>query len=696
MTFPENASVDELNCDLKRDGTRARRKAIEPEEGAVLSSFPVGTADNVSFGEWKNVGEDASKTYLIVQSGDRLHFYNKDVIPFSSAEISNTVSLTPYAVGSSGGATSTRCSFASILGHLVVVSENTEPIFIEELADGSFQVTQIECKERDFKWLGEKAGYTEDVLVADITPERHYDTKNSGWIPTPDGIDPLTSYINATGYYPALTHPWFSGKNASDNFSVAEWQKVFSGSSIIGNGHYLLDVFSKSRTDVSGVSGLPVQTTNKRFKTVEAFSGRVFFSGLTSASNSGKIYFSQLLTDLFAIGDFFQQNDPTSEVSSDLLDTDGGVIVIPDAVNIRKLYAFRNSMFVFADNGVWQIKGIDDVFKPTGYSVNKVTDVGILSGDSFVAVEGVPFWWSKYGIHTMAFNEFGTASEENISIGTIQTFWDEIEPDAKVKVRAAYDFVNQKIFWIYPKNGELIQNKCNRVLILDVALQAFYPWEFSDTGNETPYVIGAQFYDNFAFSTIQENVTVGGAQVEVSSVSVTSEILERQEDNNVSVVFFYRNQSEDKMSMALTSSNTYLDWLEADYVSFAETGYDFAGDPILKKTAPYLITYMRETEEGWVTADGGASYTLTNPSSMLVSVYWDFKKSSSSSPQQAYRRKMPVVVDSTDFTSKESVVTSRLKLRGRGRSMKLRIESETGKDFVYIGHGLLADAAARF
>ena len=46
-----------------------------------------------------------------------------------------------------------------------------------------------------------------------------------------------------------------------------------------------------------------------------------------------------------------------------LLDTDGGVIRIPDAVKIQRLYAYQNSLFVFAENGAWQIAGVDGVFR---------------------------------------------------------------------------------------------------------------------------------------------------------------------------------------------------------------------------------------------------------------------------------------------------------------------------------------------
>ena len=35
LTFPEDASIDELNCLLERDGSRRRRLAVEVEDSNV-------------------------------------------------------------------------------------------------------------------------------------------------------------------------------------------------------------------------------------------------------------------------------------------------------------------------------------------------------------------------------------------------------------------------------------------------------------------------------------------------------------------------------------------------------------------------------------------------------------------------------------------------------------------------------------
>ena len=692
MTFPEGASVDELNCDLYRDGTRRRRRAIAKETNHSTSTFTISANSTVSFGTWRNVGSSSYKEYLVVQVGSKLYFYDKGSLPFSSQEFANSVNLASYQI-SGANIADHKCQFSSILGYLVVVNAAMEPVYIEETSTGVFAVTQINPRVRDFEWQGDKTTYDEELATASVSQARKYDTANVGWTGT-QGSAALTTYETANTAYPPLTHRWYAGKDSSGNFSESEWQKVFSGTTLLENGHYVLNLFNKDRSTESGISGITTEVETTRFVTAETFSSRVFFSGLTSANNAGKVYFSPVLDTIGDIGDFHQRNDPTAEDFSDLLDDDGGVIVIPEAAEIRMLYGFRNSIFVFAENGVWQITGVDNAFTATAYSISKISDNGILTAQSFVSAEGVPFWWSRYGIHTMSFDEFGNASEENLSIGTIQTHWNNISSSAKDKVQAEYDRINKKIVWIYPAEEEGVPNKLRRMLVLDIVLQAFYPWEISDAGD---YVIGASFYSGFGTGTESYDVVVGSDSVVVGSddVVVTTD---SPLSEGVALVFFVRDETTSKMTMALINSDTLLDWGSEIYSSYAETGYDFSGDVVLKKTAPYIVVYCRETETGWTGSDA-SGYDPINESSLKVSAYWDFKKNPSSTAQQAYKRKQPIIVDSSDLTTFDSpatVLTSRLKVRGRGRSMRIRFESETDKDFILIGHGVIVDVASRF
>ena len=141
----------------------------------------------------------------------------------------------------------------------------------------------------------------------------------------------------------------------------------------------------------------------------------------------------------------------------------------------------------------------------------------------------------------------------------------------------------------------------------------------------------------------------------------------------------------------------FLDWGDTDYTSFAETGYDFIGDLVTKKNAPYISVYCRLTEEGF-TGNENDGYESIRPSSLKVSTAWDFKETFGT-PQEAYRLKYPVVVnpsDLTDFAYPDDVVTTRLKIRGHGRSMRIKYESTEGKDFLLIGWGMIQGRNPRY
>lgn len=698
LTFPEDASVDELNCDLRRDGSRRRRLGVAYEVNNVLSSFTMATTTLIHSGEWINVGGQAGLEFLVLQVGSTLRFYNKADLPYSSHEITQTVNLSSYEVVGGLGAQNVKCQFASINGALVVASSAINTIYVErDNVTGTLTVTQINFRIRDFDWQGDKTTYSNGVVSASI--QRQYDTANTGWVGT-TGSAALTTYITAKGEYPPLTLPWYSGKDGSNNFSVAEWDKIYSGTSLIGNGHYVLDFFNKDRATASGIAGLATEIESSRFKTVAAFSGRVFYAGLESAKNSGTILFSRQIESLKELGDCLQVNDPTSESFSDLLDTDGGVIKIPDAVNIQLLYSFGPMLLVFAENGVWSINGVDNVFRATEYSIRRVTNVGILTPETFIEAEGVPFWWSQYGIHTMALDEVtGQAKEQNISITTIQTFWDAIPETNKLKVIAEYDKLNKKIYWLYPNDAETVANKYNRILVLDITLGAFYPWAISDEASNTDYVVGTSFYPGYGADTLLLDVVLPtGDDVVQGTDDIVSTQYSDYATGNPAIVLLVRDGATGKLTMAGFTSEGFLDWGSANYTSFAEAGYEFFGDLLMQKNAPYLITYMRTTEEGW-SGSVSTGYDPIHASSLLVSAYWDFKNTPSSPPQQAYRYKTVPVVNPGSlgtFDYPATVITSRLKVTGRGRSMRLRFASEQGKDFILLGYGVLSARNNRF
>ena len=699
LNFPENASVDESNCDLRRDGSRRRRLGAVAEDNHTDTSWTISDTERVVTGEWENVGGQSGLKYMVVQKGSTLYFFNKASAPYSQQEVANTVDLTTYEKDVSADASAADCQFASVKGALVVASPEIDTIYIErDNGAGTISVTQIDFRIRDFEWQGDRTTYSEEVATGSASVGRKYDTANTGWTGTKGGAA-LTTYTTAQTAYPPLTLPWYSGKDASNNFSVSEWQKIFSGTSLTGNGHFILDFFAKDRETVSGVSGIGTDPESTRFSAVTSFGDRVFYAGLSSAGNAGTILFTRIIEELSDIGECLQQNDPTSEELSDLLSTDGGVIKITGCVGIHKLHNIGDSVYVFAENGVWVIKGVDGVFKATEYSIQKLTSVGIQTSNSFVSAAGAPFWWSQSGIHTLEFDKVtGQGSEINISLPTIQTFWDEIGTTAKDDVRAVYDAINKRIYWAWPDSDETVTAKLNNFLILDIPLQAFIPWTVSDQTSNTDAIVGLAFYSGYGSEF--SDLTVLDAALDTVVNAGSDTVIITQPDNfatgDPAIVLLIRNGSDNKMTLGGFTSDTYYDWGDANYTSFAETGYDFSGDVVLKKSLPYVVTYLRQTATGWTGSPTGG-YTPVNDSSCNLSAFWDFKTTASSTAQEVYRLKYNAVVsDVNSFDYPHTVITSRMKLRGRGRSLRLRFESTTGKAFEILGFGMIWGRNGRF
>ena len=178
LTFPEGASVDELNCDLRRDGTRRRRLGVEYETGNVLSSYTLSDAEQTATGDWVNVGGNADLEFLVLQKGATLYFYNKGALPYSNQVESNSVNLASYQHSGSAGADTAKCQFTSIKGNLVVSSPEINTIAIQ-YSSGTFTVTQVSFEVRDFEFQGDTSTYFDN----DSSPSqnRKYDAQNAGW-----------------------------------------------------------------------------------------------------------------------------------------------------------------------------------------------------------------------------------------------------------------------------------------------------------------------------------------------------------------------------------------------------------------------------------------------------------------------------------------------------------------------------------
>lgn len=453
-----------------------------------------------------------------------------------------------------------------------------------------------------------------------------------------------------------------------------------------------LGVFVNNYTGT--VTSIPETT---RFRTVASFANRLFYAGLSSQRNTSNLYFSQILNENNKdAGRCYQEADPTSENFSDLLPTDGGIIKVNGAYNIKKLHPMRDRLLVIAENGVWAVRGVEGSFNATAFVIEKVSDVGLTYEQSFVSANGRPYWWSNQGIYTLQISpENGTLDVANMSEMTIQSFYDAISPGIKNFAKGFYDTSNRKVFWAYG-DGSSIDGEYNNFLIFDEQQASFTPWTISDAEGTTPKVIGF---------TLRDGVTKSGSYVFV--VNTTGDYVV---DSNGDYVTVYREvntlseaelvlvckDTSNKIAFATFSDGTYLDWGSATYSSYIETPYDFQGDLTIKKQAEYCTIYSVVTETGFE-LDENSNLAFANPSGGKFSCYWDFRTDASMTDQVFYRlKRYPVPEGAGDVTMPTTITSSRMRLKGRGRVVRLRFDAESGKQMWLVGYELMGLRNGRY
>ena len=594
---------------------------------------------------------------------------------------SNTVTVTVNSSHfyNAGDTVEIDSSFYQFNGTFILTSAPTSTTFTYTLAGTDFistAATGFATKE-----------VSPDVPPTAITNNYLYDLFNQGWYSDNNGRagNAFDYWDNTRADFPPRNKPWWVGKNTNNDQDIDQYLKIEYGNTLAPNGHYILDFFSQSRSAASNINNLTTVVEPARFNSVVPYAGRVWYAGLDSAKNGGKIFYSKIIESEKDFGICYQKEDPTSEDTPGLVDSDGGYIIIPEASSIQALFTTGSIMYVLATNGVWVIGGVDQVFKATEYYVSKISSFGIASKRTLINVSDSPVFWDTSGIYTVAIENstpFVTSMSDNI-----KTFYEAISPEKKKDATAVFDRLNKRIIWMYSSETETVPNKKSKMLIYDLNLQAFFPWEIADTTGTSPYLYCGFYLSGLGSNEISYNILAGVDQViDNNSNTVTESIASTSTNANSDTKFLVRT-ADGYLTVANFTSRSFLDWGSADYSSYAETAYDFSGSAMLKKNVPYIVSYMKRTEKTYIPS--GTGYTVDYPSGCLLTVKWDLSIDSSrwSSPSQLYRMVNYPVVDPNNltFTYPYDTIVARTKIRGKGRVLRMRFESETGKDLNLIG-----------
>ena len=747
LNYPENTMLDSENVVIERDGSLRKRLGIDYESSysELTATAPVDLdVTAISMHLWENPGGNSNKRFLVVQIGNRLHFFDANAQVLSDNELSFTniigvpltyISLTPYEVNpvESG---KYKIATASGKGNLYVVAPNMEPIYLSYYdsytnpSTGNtytevLDTTIIDVQVRDFEDVEPEVANDYNPPV--LTQAHNYMLRNAGW-PWEAlrcdkiNVDPVASVGTSTspilsGYgYPSKADIYSACQSQFTQGGVAVpcfWPDIlktkYFGNTPAPRGHFLYSAWDINRNEAMNdnpygyvFSTIQTNTESTRPSTVEFYAGRAWYSGLSTGENIGKLYFSKIIEYGEDAGKCYQEADPTSQEISDLVATDGGVIDIQGSGQVLRLVSAGASLIVFAQKGVWEIRGVESSFDATGYVINKVTSAGAFSANSVIKVENTIFYWSAGGIYVLTQDEILTGFKaNNISLTTIQSLYNSIDNTAKVNARGVYDEQDKKVYWFYNSGedigtGEFNQYHFNTVLVFSITTSAFYPLSISHPGHTYPWVADVAFTQDINSEELVYFITHNGDQVQADGedVVVTSNV---DYVNTVKLKMLTIIPDVSTTIWTYTFSeflNTnYLDWVIFDdtgtgYDAYFDTGYQTLDDASRYKQTPYVITLFKRTELSSEELPGGG-VELDNPSSCLLSAKWDWSDTSTSgkfsTPRQAYRYTRNFVLTSGPFDYGFDIISTKNKLRGRGRSLRLRFEGEEGKNFHLYG-----------
>lgn len=703
LNFPENASSDEENFILNRDGTRERRKGMDVESVnyKLLADSPFSQVSTVGISTftWTQVKGSSYIELLVIQIGQLLSFYDNSAPTLSETGYKGFLRIDRFP-------TTKVYSFASVEGFLVVAAGEGDFAVIEyDDITNAITISFDRIRIRDLFGVQSPVSQYEldSSFRGGLEPMHYYNLQNQSWgIPRRDaagaGRDPILNYEEALLRAPSNSEQVWVGMQFQpaqppagpfERMYVNLYDEVIGSTTTSPKGYFIIDAlnrgasrafeFSNNRTKYPGLgyysSGLLSPYTNPPFKQdsttsgatcITSFSGRIFYSGFSGtvvdpdsrSPNYGNfVFYSQLIKNRTDFNKCYQEGDPTSREGSDVVDTDGGFLKISGANNILALVPLATSLVVLAENGVWTVTGGSDYgFTGTNQKVNKISSYGGSNAQSVVIDGDKMFYWSKEGIFVLGRNEFGDFSVESMTLKTIQSLYDSFSTYAKENAYGLYDTDDKKVKWLFRDSPVFTPGVYTKELVFDTTIGAFSVNRIMNTEMYKHSVAGI-------FKTQNKTMYL---------------VLENGAPNLYFTFGEYKNES-------------FIDWESEDGVgvdakAYLYTGYQTAGDSAVDKQMPYIVMHFRKTE----TQLDMSSLKPTKPSGCLMQCRWDFTNGSQSnkwSPlQQVYRDRRMFYPDSSgSIDNGYELVTSKTKVRGKGKAFSMYLETEPSKDCKIIG-----------
>lgn len=670
LNFPENACTETFDCEFLIDGSVQRRLGFDFEN--EYQTKPINrTGKAVTTYLWRNVAGNGDVTVLVVQVGLTFYFYEiSSDNSFSSGAVASTVTIS--ALGGASPET-VEAQYTDGNGFLFITHAYCEPTRVSyDISTHIATKSSIIIKIRDFE------GATADPYTVMTRPtttyaamdiNHAYNLYNQGW-----SVNNLGAWDAAQTTMPSNADVMWQFKDSSDNFdaSTASINRVTAGNTPAPRGHFIVDAFDIDRDAVAGTSGVLGKTSGYQRPTTSAFyEGRIFYSGVNYVGYNSTIYFSQIIERDDQYGFAYQVNDPTSEDLFNLLPSDGGVINIPGAGTIHKLFTVPGGLAVFAERGVWFITGSSQIgFAANDYTVQQIANIPSLTASSFVNVAGYPSWWNEEGIYIMS-AQGGLPQVQSITLGKIDTFYKAIPLNSRRRAKGIFHYVDGHIRWLYKSTdtNQIDQMyEYDRVLNYNVHTNAFYPWTITSSDVKVNAIVVSELISgNISINDVVDNS--GNNVVD----SLGNQLIAYSNSGAEDIPFdkylvSYWDGSTHQFTFASKINSSYIDWFQYDlverpYSSYFITGYKLRGAAIRKFQNNWLRVFSR-TEE---------------PVSYYFQGIWDYATTGSGTGRWSARQ----LIDHTD--TNYSTSSRRLKVRGHGITLQFRVESFDNSPFFLAG-----------
>ena len=452
---------------------------------------------------------------------------------------------------------------------------------------------------------------------------------------------------------------------------------------------------------VEDTTVIPVDQTNTKLADLASWSGRMVYAFNNGDDNSGQgIGISKLpdpstsaVEQAVSLGQCYAEDFTTP------VETDGAWVFTGDLGAIQRVIPYRLGVLVFTSENIWYLYGEQGYFSPYDFRFDKISNTKVAGKKSVVVHDNQVYFWAESALYVIYPDEnTGLPKLQNISEGRIQRFYEKLKPEAKRQAIGVFNKQQGEVRWLYQSSilefEDSGKQRYGYELILNLANGAY-------TKNAFPLGDNCFVMDYVPDNAVEETltnalvVTSDGVQVTTDPTSdpasdpVYAEFLAEFVYTS-SYKYVVRDSTDTTVGARFASlaGLNYTDFVGSqefpdgeDSLAFIKTGYLTFGNLTRKKTPNWVHVTLKATETGYDLINDA----LLNESSCKLTAYWDYANDDGGAkvhgPYEVYRFKRPFMPDEFgNFNFGDDYVTTKNKIRGRGKTVQLKFESSPAKD----------------